>query len=554
MPDQYSYFYFYLVVFLLFIGFNVELNAQEETVGLLQYSEAAAEGYTLFAPNSSRKTYLIDNCGYIINTWDGEDFVEIAVYLLEDGSLLRPSRGFIERRTWEDEQVWRYETFPFGDNHHDIEPLPNGNVLVIITEYYSEEEAIARGRNPEEIDEEFGVDAIYEIKPTGPESGEVVWKWSFWDHLIQDVDPSKPNYGNLEEFPRRLDINYNDLGDSYDWLHCNGIDYNEELDQIIISSRHTSELYIIDHSTTLEEAAGSTGGDSGFGGDFLWRWGNPQVYGVGEESDQKLYQQHNPTWIPEGFPDAGKVTAFNNLAEFDHGGAPFSQIAMIDTKLNSDGSYPLPSTNIFGPEDFFWTYTGEVLGENFWSEIESGVTMLPNGNFLACMAIGGRFVEVTRAGEVVWVYQNPVSFFPVNQFDNTFGFFDVFRAERYAPDYPAFEDRELIPMDIIENVNANSEACAQATSVQNEQSNNSIRLFSNLVYNHILLDFQALKSQNVQIEIINVEGKVMWSKSYGVLAGSNRCTIDVNTLAQGMYYLRLRSEEGLQIKRFIRME
>lgn len=134
------------------------------------------------------------------------------------------------------------------------------------------------------------------------------------------------------------------------------------------------------------------------------------------------------------------------------------------------------------------------------------------------------------------------------------GFFDVFRAERYALDYPAFEDRELIPVDIIENVNANSEACAQATSIQNVQSNNSIRLFPNLVNDQIQLDFQTLKAQNFQIEIINVEGIIVWSKSYRILAGSNQIPIDVNILAQGLYYLRLRSEEGLQIKRFIRME
>ena len=74
-----------------------QVYAQEISLGLLFKTDKAYEGYTLFWPNSSRTTYLIDNCGFKVHEWEGEGFPEIMNYLLEDGSLLRMSAGFIEK-------------------------------------------------------------------------------------------------------------------------------------------------------------------------------------------------------------------------------------------------------------------------------------------------------------------------------------------------------------------------------------------------------------------------------------------------------------------------
>ena len=159
--------------------------------------------------------------------------------------------------------------------HHDIEPLPNGNILILGWELKTGEEAISKGRDPLLLEDgELWPEHIVEIEPDG-DGGNIVWEWHLWDHLIQDFDSSLVNYGVVSEHPELMNINYmgpgqNSSGGKADWIHANSIDYNEELDQIIISSRALSEFWIIDHSTTKEEAASSSGGNAGMGGDILY--------------------------------------------------------------------------------------------------------------------------------------------------------------------------------------------------------------------------------------------------------------------------------------------
>ena len=169
--------------------------------------------------------------------------------------------------------------------------------------------------------------------------------------MVQEFDPSKLNYGVVANNPQLLDINFYAGNGKKDWLHCNSIDYNEELDQIVIGSRTLSELYIIDHSTTTAEAATNSGGNSGKGGDILYRWGNPVAYNSGTTSDQQLFGQHNVHWIDKNYKDGGKLILFNNGE-----GRGFSSIDILNPPTDGNGDYFL-ATNTFGPSSVEWTYT-----------------------------------------------------------------------------------------------------------------------------------------------------------------------------------------------------
>ncbi len=459
----------------------------ERPSGLVVKKPGAAPGYVLYAPIVSDTTYLIDADGLVVHTWKSRYAPQASVYLLDNGHLLRGARveskifsgggpgGLIEEFSWDGELVWR---FPFATDdhmsHHDLAPLPNGNVLAIAWERKTAEEARAAGRRPDLVPEQgLWPDKVVEIRPGRPEGGAIMWEWHFWDHRIQNVDSALPHYGDPAENPHRIDINGDgepqevdpekleqlkalgyvsddtDTADlSSDLFHTNAVAYNAELDQIALSTPRFSEIWILDHSTTTEEAAGSTGGRWGRGGDLLYRWGNPRTYGRHENVPRQSFGQHDVRWIPEGRPGAGHLTLFNN----DVPGPEkqnYSTVVEIEPPVDADGRYVVPESGPFGPTELVWKY--EDRG-TFHSEFISGAERLENGNTLICQGKDGRFFEVTPEGEIVWEYWTPYSGtvtmadgsqpHPVRNFT-----YAVFRATKIPPDHPALAGRTLAPLD-----------------------------------------------------------------------------------------------------------
>jgi len=368
---------------------------------------APAPGMRLYGESASQQAHLVDTSGAIVHTWNSSFQPGLGVYLMDDGSLLRAIRvpssittsgrgGGIQRMAFDGTLLWDYRyDGPGFLSHHDIEPLPNGNVLLIAWEDKSIAEAVAAGRNPALISSSvFRPDHIVEVMPTGPTSGAIVWKWHVWDHLIQDFDSSRANFGVVGDHPELIDINYPPTATSTDdWNHLNGIDYDPIRDWIVVSAPRQDEIWIIDHSTTMAEAAGHTGGNHGKGGDLLYRWGNPAAYRAGTQVHQTLNAQHNPRFIPPGYPGGGNVTVFSNLH------APNSSAAFeIQLPLDASGQFVLDPNGRYGPVGPIWSYTAPGM----FSQIVSSVQRLPNGNTLICSGAQSWLFEVTPAGQVVW--------------------------------------------------------------------------------------------------------------------------------------------------------
>ena len=440
-------------IFLLLFCFPTFSFAQQ-TVGLFINDIASYNGYTLFNSNGSKNTYLIDNCGVKVYEWNSNFNPGLSVYLLNDGNLLRTNRlnnstitgggsgGRIELLDPYSNVIWSFTLNTDSTlQHHDLEVLPSGNILILAWELIQAQEADSYGST---ISADRYSEMILEFNPF---SNQIVWEWHAWDHLVQDTDSNLPNYGIISDNPNRININYNinNLSNNPDWIHANSIDYNDKLDQIIINCAAFDEFWVLDHSTTTTQAKANTGGNSGKGGDILYRWGNPQTYNRGNALDQIFEFQHDAHWIPEGFPDEGKIMIFNNGQQ-----RGYSSIDIIIPPLdtNNFNNYSLNNNSTYNPQSLFWSYSDSV---NFFSPKISGAQQLANGNILICSGNQGRIFEIEyHTDSVVWDYISPVSSSgPIIQEIPASGN-NVFRAHKFSPSYLGLNNLVLTPSTAIE--------------------------------------------------------------------------------------------------------
>ena len=474
---------------------------------LIQYDPARAyTGYTLFSPFRGQNTYLIDMHGNVVHYWPypkgwgtpGAESIEKHARLLEDGTLLR---GFVDRvnaggmsggiyqlTDWDGEVIWQHdEERPGYTPHHDFRMIWNPKLeertlMYVASKEMTHEEVLALGADPSKRENYASrPDGIVEVDM----DGNVIWEWNISDHLVQEYSSDAANYGVVSENPGKMDPNFG-AGVGGDWIHINGFDYNEVLDQVVINNSTFSEFYIVDHGATFipGDADRSVELAAGDEGDFIFRWGNPCVYDSGEcprsinegqgsvEGHQQVFRTHDIQWIrgKEVTPFGSDLPGTGNFLVFDNGnrrlGDRFSQLVEIDPYDGAmeDGVYvPETAAGYLQPQgmgapqnvskQIVWTYRA-TLENAFYSNYISGAQRLPNGNTLVCSGAHGHFFEVTPEGDVVWEYISPVG----DRTGDDFGIYttmtdaagrqfnSAFRCARYRPEYSGLEGRDLTPM------------------------------------------------------------------------------------------------------------
>ena len=357
--------------------------------------DAIQLGYTLAVVNGSDTSYLIDKGGNKVKEWNFDSNLGNDLQLLPDGNLLGVFKnvntdftfggfgGDIKIINSNSETIYN---FTYSDDvviaHHDVEQLPNGNLLFIAWEKVENTVAVDNGfENTNNIYPE----TLVEIDPN---TDQIVWTWNSMDHIVQDHDNTKLNFGNVNDNPQLIDINYNSALDNGDIMHANGIDYDPIKDVIYFSINYYSEIWVIDHSTTTTEASTNTGGNYNRGGDLLYRFGNPEAY-KNTTVPRLFYNNHFPNIIEGEKPGVGNVLVYMNGTNNEQSiiyELAIPEIFALDGSQNNE------------PE-VVWSFTDSDL----YSQRISGAVRLKNGNTLICEGDYG-FWEVTPNEEVVWKY------------------------------------------------------------------------------------------------------------------------------------------------------
>lgn len=468
------------------------------------------DGYALYNSQNSNTTYLIDKNGNIAHSWSLTLAGNYSVHLKENGNLVRGGTygsnvltapavaGIIQEFDPSGNLVWQ---FIYSDanhvSHHDFCVLPNGNVILTAYEVKTTAELTQAGRTGATSD--LWPTHFIELQPDGAGSATIIWEWHMWDHLIQDADNTKDNFGSVSGSPELMDINAVSAGggppgpggSSGDWFHVNGIDYNPTLDQLVFTSRYASEFFIIDHSTTTAEAATHLGGNSGMGGDFLFRYGNAPNFG--STSPQIIPAAvHDPRWIKTGRPNAGYIQFFNN----NGGGNSTSAVDAINPPVSGSNytSYTLPST-------YDWRHTA-----NAYSSGQSSSDRMTNGNTF--VNVSNQYMyEVDASNNVIWQYNDGPA-----------------KAFRFECDYAG-----IVAL-------LGSDPCGLSTGVE-EFANLNVGVFPNPSKGMFNITGVSDYESSFLVNVYDISGKQ-------ILSSNTETRIDLTPYENGFYVIHIISSKG----------
>lgn len=531
------------------------------------------DGLTYYSNNGSTSGYLIDTNSTNVKVWSftGQGGTGYSTHLMPGGILWRTvsnsggniltgggMTGRIQKWDYAGNKLWDY-TYSSATYclHHDHCPLPNGNVLVIAYDVKTATDAYNAGATSSIT---VWSEKVMELQPVGTNSAIVVWEWKLWDHLVQNLYPTRANYQtSIVNNPGKVNINYNL---QKDWVHMNGIDYNPILDQIVVSSHNLNEWWIIDHSTTTAQAATSSGGNSGMGGDILYRWGNPLAY---QATGTKILDvTHDAHWIKEGTPNAGYLVGLNNKGST----GPKTTVDQISVP-RSNYNYTLALGSAYTPSTFNLRHTSTGYTSNMGSS-----NQFPNGNQMVCLAMSGTIYEIDAAGNVLWTkttggacpqshrytqcyISNPAPAQPsisvnANDLVSTTGV-----------TYQWYVDGNLIPGATSQNYTptqngiyvvrvTDSNGCVYAysagypytlvTGIKENQIAANLKVYPNPSNGVVTIDDWYIKSIGYSVNVIDAQGKI-------ILNAQNENKLDLSSFDSGVYFISIQTADGMLINK-----
>jgi hypothetical protein len=286
--------------------------------------------------------------------WQRADPSPFNSTLLDDGNLAW-TRWYGDPFGMRDESAWEVHTLDgklvrtlravgAPADTHDMEPLPNGDYLLITYRVRRGVDLRPYGGPAD------GAVADGEIQEQDA-SGRVAWRWNSKDHV---------KIGENVRWPF-----YREIGDGtsvYDYFHLNKVE--PDGDGYLVSARHVDAVYRIDRAT----------------GNVVWKLGGtkrPQSLRVaGDDRDRLFSGQHDVQLLPDG-----TITVFDNHTP----GAPRAMRIRVDAAHRR-------ATVL--------QQVGEP--ELVWSPAEGSARLLPGGDWVVSWGATPLLSELRATNDPTW--------------------------------------------------------------------------------------------------------------------------------------------------------
>ena len=326
----------------------------------------AQDGLTLYTSGHEAAAYLIDMDGEVLHEWR------------------RPyssvwEKGAAVRRPQPDSHVYFRKAMVY----------PNGDLLAVY-------EGVG--------DTPYGYGMVKLDR-----NSEVLWSYLAHTHHDLDIGPDGRIYvlthefvdEPLEGFARLASPR---LDDFLVILSPDGEELSKvSLIQAVAASAYRHLLYGVAayaladplHTNTVDVITEDAAANFAFGeaGQVLLSFRELGAIAVLDPESERLEWAARGSWLGQHDPDIlpnGNILLFDNYGYFEK---PEGRSRVIE----------------FDPQtmEIVWQYAGTADGP-FESLIRASQERLPNGNTLITESSGGRILEVTPAGEIVWQFVNPV--------------------------------------------------------------------------------------------------------------------------------------------------
>lgn len=307
--------------------------------------------------------------------------------------------------------------------HHDMDFLPNGNILMLSSEFRHVEDWPSGLSDPDAPPKPATVisDVLVEFKP----DGTVVNEWKMFDIL----DPYRLGHGSLDTgFWGQI---FKDVLEKpgRDWSHINSIVYDESDHSAIMSSFHLDFVMKLDLATS----------------ELVWILGNHEDW---KEPWQKyLLKPVNENMLWNYHQHAAKLTPHGTITMYDNGtyrARPFQEKISIEDSFSRAVEFKIDEENMSvenvwsygGPKDEIWF--SPFLCDVDWLPETENILVTDGGRVRgrdgkpSASPIGGkhwaRIFEVTHESPAEKVFEIVI--------DDDRGGWAVYRSQRVPSLYP----------------------------------------------------------------------------------------------------------------------